>query len=90
MVLQETVWTPTRSHRRERSENEPLFDREQSRQFQEMALAAPQLYGATQRTGGGGSDSSRSFTKEQLEAEVKKQVDQAMEQQRQVNEETSG
>ncbi|CAE7917521.1 GIP [Symbiodinium necroappetens] len=82
-VVQETVWTPTRGSRRE---TEPLFDRSQAHRLQEMALAAPQLYGSVQRASGG-SESSRSFTKEQLENEVKKQVDRALEQQRGVTEE---
>ena len=86
VMVQETVWSPSRQGH-ERSGTEPLFDREQNKRFQEMALAAPQLYGATQRGAGGGSDSSRSFTKEQLELEVRRHVDQAMEQQKQINEE---
>ena len=91
MVLQESVWTPTRNQGRERSEEEPLFTREQNRRFQEMSerhvRTAPQLYGTMPGATGGGSDSSRSFTKEQLEVEVKRQVDQAMEEQKQINEE---
>ncbi|CAE7236319.1 GIP, partial [Symbiodinium sp. CCMP2592] len=82
-LVQETVWSPGGNTQQER---EPLFDRSQSRRLHEMALAAPQLYGAVQRSGGG-SDSSRSFTKEQLESEVKRQIDQAMSEQRAVNEE---
>ena len=82
-VVQETVWSPGRGHQREA---EPLFDRSQSQRLREMTMAAPQLYGAVPPPGGG-SDSSRSFTREQLESEVKKQVDQAMEQQRVVNHE---
>ena len=84
-VVQETVWSPGRH---ERNESQPLFDRAQSRRLQEMTRVAPHLYGTMAATrGGGGSESSQSFTKEQLEMEVKKQVDQAMEQQRSVAEE---
>ncbi|CAE7274874.1 TY4B-J [Symbiodinium sp. CCMP2592] len=82
-VVQETVWSPGHGTR---TETEPLFDRSQSRRLRDMALAAPQLYGTVQRSGGG-SDSSRSFTKEQLETEVRRQVEQAMEEQRSVSEE---
>ena len=86
-VLQETVWSPRPANRRERSEQEPLFDPVQGRRLQEMAMSAPQLYGAVSTAVGGGSDSSRSFSKEQLEMEVRRQVEQAMEQQKSVAEE---
>ena len=42
-----------------------------------MTLAAPQLYGSTAQRAGG-SDSSASYTREQMEKEVKRQVEQAM------------
>eukprot|EP00439_Symbiodinium_sp_Y106_P017730 s318_g2.t1 len=78
--VHETVWSPGGTARRSTGgapENQPLFDHGQSRRLREMTLAAPQLYGSTtQRTGG--SDSSASYTKEQMELEVKRQVEQAM------------
>ena len=82
-VVQETVWSPTASQVAA-TETEPLFDRSQVRRLREMAAGAPQLYGAVSRSAGGGSDSSASYTREQLEQEVRKQVERAMESQRSV------
>ena len=88
-VVQETVWTPGGSTRRAaapRAETQPLFDQVQAQRLREMTVAAPQLYGSTSQAAGG-SDSSRSFTREQVEQEVRRQVQQAMRGQTQLSEE---
>ena len=87
-VVQETVWSPS-THTRNPSavaEAQPLFDGAQARRLRDMARAAPQLYGAiAQRTAG--SESSTSFTREQVELEVRRQVEQAMQGQNKLSEE---
>ena len=85
-VMQEqTVWSPTASRNNTRGETEPLFDRSQARRLQELTAGAPHLYGAVQP--GVGSESSASYTRDQLEQEVRRQVEQAMERQKGVVEE---
>ena len=84
-VVQETVWSPT-SRATAGAETQPLFRRTQVRRLQDMTTAAPQLYGAVPQRGGG-SESSASYTRDQLEMEVRRQVEQAMEKQRGVSEE---
>ena len=76
VVQQETTWSPGGS-RPVAATGEPLFTGMQMQRLREMTAAAPQLYGAS--TGGGASsDASGSYTKDQLEAEVRKQVQAAM------------
>ena len=75
-VMQETVWSPSRSRTTPTGET-PLFDRSQNRRLREMAAQAPLLYGQIQ-AGTARSDSSGSYSREQLEAEVRRQVEQAM------------
>ena len=85
VVQQETTWSPGGS-RPVAATGEPLFTGMQMQRLREMTAAAPQLYGAS--TGGGASsDASGSYTKDQLEAEVKKQVQAAMSGQRELAEE---
>ena len=85
-VMQEqTVWSPTASRNTAQGETEPLFDRSQVRRLQELTAGAPHLYGAVRH--GGGSESSASYTKDQLEQEVRRQVEQAMDRQKEVVEE---
>ncbi|CAE7242425.1 RE1 [Symbiodinium sp. CCMP2592] len=88
-LVQETIWSPGGSTRRTSggmAENQPLFDHGQARRLREMTLAAPQLYGATSQRAAG-SDSSASYTREQMEMEVKRQVEQAMQSQRVLSDE---
>ncbi|CAE7749536.1 RE1, partial [Symbiodinium sp. CCMP2456] len=88
-LVQETVWTPGGSARHvtpAQSETQPLFDAGQTRRLREMSLAAPQLYGSTAQRNGG-SDSSASYTREQMELEVRRQVEQAMQGQQGLSEE---
>ncbi|CAE7518794.1 unnamed protein product, partial [Symbiodinium sp. CCMP2456] len=81
-VMQEqTTWSPT-ARAGVQAETEPLFDRAQARRLHELTAGAPQLYGAVSQ--GGGSDSSASYTRDQLEQEVRRQVEQAMERQKEV------
>ena len=84
-VVQETVWSPGGTHVRT-GEEPPLFDRVQSRRLQEMTAQAPQLYGPRPQTGAA-SDTSGSYSKEQVEAEVKRQVELALGAQRGLAEE---
>ncbi|CAE7877177.1 TY4B-J [Symbiodinium necroappetens] len=64
----------------------PLFDRTQTRRLQEMTDQAPQLYGPRAQTGAA-SDTSGSYSKEQLEAEVRRQVELALSSQKGLAEE---
>ena len=84
-VVQETVWSPTRT-RQSTTSDPPLFDRSQSRRLQELASQAPLLYGQVAPVQAR-SDSSESYSREQLEAEVRKQVEKAMTEQRTLTEE---
>ncbi|CAE7450198.1 RE1 [Symbiodinium sp. CCMP2592] len=84
-VVHETMWSPT-SRAAMSGEDQPLFSRSQARRLHDMAAAAPQLYGSVLHRSGG-SESSASYTKDQLEAEVRRQVEQAMEKQRGVSDE---
>ena len=79
-VVQETVWSPGRSRNTAGGDGQ-LFDRSQTRRLREMAAQAPLLYGQA-TAGAARSDSSGSYSREQLEAEVRKQVEQAMSSQR--------
>ncbi|CAE7382697.1 GIP [Symbiodinium sp. CCMP2592] len=85
-LYQETVWTPGGSRPANPSSQTPLFSGQQVQRMREMTAAAPQLYGST---GGGGtsSDASGSYSRDQLEAEVKRQVQAAMGGQRELVEE---
>ena len=76
-VVSETVWSPGGSRRQPAEAETPLFDTAQSRRLQDMARQAPQLYGPRPQAGAA-SDTSGSYTKEQLEAEVRRQVELAL------------
>ena len=81
-VVEETTWSPNRARSAE-SEGEPLFSGRQLRRLRELEGQAPQLYGATMTAAGGASsETSGSYSKEQLESEVRKQVEAAMASQR--------
>ena len=84
-VVQETVWSPSRT-RQGSTDDPPLFDRSQSRRLQELASQAPLLYGQAAPTQAR-SDSSGSYSREQLEAEVRRQVEKARKEQRTLAEE---
>ncbi|CAE7479613.1 GIP, partial [Symbiodinium necroappetens] len=87
-VVEETSWSPTRAWTTttaNQGENEPLFTGGQVRRFRELEVQAPQLYGAVATTtGGASSETSGSYSKEQLELEVRRQVEAAMTSQRQL------
>ena len=84
-TVEETVWSPGRA--RADREEEPLFSGRQLRRLRDMEGQAPQLYGTTVSTGGAGSEGSGSFSKEQLENEVRRQVELAMSGQRELADE---
>ena len=87
-VVEETSWSPTRAWSTttaNQGENEPLFSGGQVRRLRELEVQAPQLYGAVATTtGGASSETSGSYSKEQLELEVRRQVEAAMTSQRQL------
>ena len=85
-MYQETVWTPGGSRPADEAGQEPLFSGQQVRRMRELTASAPQLYGSQGRTGAS-SDASGSFSKDQLEAEVKRQVQAALSGQRELVEE---
>ena len=81
-VVEETTWSPNRVRSVE-GEGEPLFSGRQLRRLRELEGQAPQLYGATgTAAGGASSETSGSYSREQLELEVRKQVEAAMVSQR--------
>ena len=75
-TVEESVWSPGRN--RADREEEPLFSGRQLRRFRDLEGQAPQLYGAVASTTGAGSEGSGSYSKEQLENEVRRQVELAM------------
>ena len=86
VVRQETVWSPSGHRPAAAAGTDPLFSGAQVQRMQEMAAAAPQLYGAS-GTRGPSSEDSGSYSKDQLEAEVKRQVQAALSGQRDLMEE---
>ena len=76
VVQQETVWSPAGSQTAAATSEEPLFSGAQVRRMREMATAAPQLYGSSGAAAS--SDTSGSYTRDQLEMEVRKQVKAAL------------
>ena len=86
VVRQETVWSPSGHRPAAAAGADPLFSGAQVQRMQEMAAAAPQLYGAS-GTRGPSSEDSGSYSKDQLEAEVKRQVQAALSGQRDLMEE---
>ena len=86
VVREETVWSPSGHRPAAAAGTDPLFSGAQVQRMQEMAAAAPQLYGAS-GTRGPSSEDSGSYSKDQLEAEVKRQVQAALSGQRDLMEE---
>ena len=85
-TVEETVWSPRRLGAGR--EEEPLFSGRQLRRLRDLEGQAPQLYGSSGiGPAGASSEGSGSYSKEQLESEVRRQVELALGGQRELADE---